>query len=114
MKNIPLNQMWGLALHQYTLPTGNWTGSKGKATGFGEDMYFSTLRNCLKMEAVVTKHAAIMDKYDKDKKVALLVDEWGCVPTWSPAPTPVSCTNRTPYATQWPSTAPKSAATSWQ
>ena len=77
MKNIPLNQMWGLTLHQYTLPTGSWSGSKGKATGFGEDMYFSTLRNCLKMEAVVTKHAAIMDKYDKDKKVALLVDEWG-------------------------------------
>lgn len=77
MKNIPLNQMWGLTLHQYTLPTGSWSGSKGKATGFGEDMYFSTLRNCLKMDAVVTRHAAIMDKYDKDKKVALLVDEWG-------------------------------------
>jgi alpha-N-arabinofuranosidase len=29
------------------------------------------------MDAIVTKHAAIMDKYDKDKKVALLVDEWG-------------------------------------
>ncbi|OGX82846.1 alpha-N-arabinofuranosidase [Hymenobacter coccineus] len=77
MKNIPLNQMWGLTLHQYTLPTGSWSGSKGKATGFGEDMYFSTMRNCLKMDAIVTKHSAIMDKYDKDKKVALLVDEWG-------------------------------------
>lgn len=58
MKNIPLNQMWGLTLHQYTLPTSSWSGSKGKATGFGEDMYFGTLRNCLKMDAVVTKHAA--------------------------------------------------------
>ncbi|QNP53191.1 alpha-N-arabinofuranosidase [Hymenobacter qilianensis] len=77
MKNIPLNQMWGLTLHQYTLPTGSWTGSKGKATGFNEQEYFNTMKNCLKMEAVVTKHAAIMDKYDKDKKVALLVDEWG-------------------------------------
>jgi alpha-N-arabinofuranosidase len=35
------------------------------------------MRNGLKMDAIVTKHAAIMDKYDKDKKVALLVDEWG-------------------------------------
>ncbi|RZK93753.1 MAG: alpha-N-arabinofuranosidase, partial [Hymenobacter sp.] len=77
MKNIPLNQMWGLTLHQYTLPTGSWSGSKGKATGFGEDMYFSTVRNCLKMDEIVARHAAIMDKYDKDKKVALLVDEWG-------------------------------------
>ena len=77
MKNIPLNQMWGLTLHQYTLPTGSWTGTKGKATGFSEQEYFNTMKNCLKMDAVVTKHAAIMDKYDKDKKVALLVDEWG-------------------------------------
>ena len=76
MKNIPRDQMWGLTLHYYTLPTGNW-GKKGSATGFGEDLYFSTLRNCLRMEELVTKHAAIMDKYDKDKKVALLVDEWG-------------------------------------
>ncbi|UOQ74152.1 alpha-N-arabinofuranosidase [Hymenobacter cellulosilyticus] len=77
MKKIPLDQMWGLTLHQYTLPTGSWTGSKGAATGFDEAQYFNTMKNCLKMEAVVTKHAAIMDKYDKDKKVALLVDEWG-------------------------------------
>ncbi len=30
------------------------------------------------MEDVI-KHCAIMDKYDKDKKIALLLDEWG---TW--------------------------------
>jgi alpha-N-arabinofuranosidase len=77
MKNIGPGMMWGLTLHQYTLPTGSWTGSKGSATVFGEQEYFNTMRNCLKMEAIVTKHAAIMDKYDKDKKVALLVDEWG-------------------------------------
>ncbi|WP_217278713.1 alpha-L-arabinofuranosidase C-terminal domain-containing protein [Hymenobacter sp. BRD67] len=29
------------------------------------------------MDAVVTRHVAIMDKYDPQKKVALLVDEWG-------------------------------------
>ena len=76
MKNIPLDQMWGLTLHQYTLPTGKWD-KKGPATGFGEDQYFSTLKNCLLMEPIVTKHSAIMDKYDPQKKVALLVDEWG-------------------------------------
>ncbi|WP_243635828.1 alpha-N-arabinofuranosidase [Hymenobacter edaphi] len=76
MKNIPLNMMWGLTLHQYTLPTGDW-GKKGPATGFGEAEYFSTVRNCLRMDAIVAKHAAIMDKYDPKKQVALLVDEWG-------------------------------------
>ena len=29
------------------------------------------------MEELVTKHSAIMDKYDADKKVAMIVDEWG-------------------------------------
>ncbi|WP_460615616.1 alpha-N-arabinofuranosidase [Hymenobacter seoulensis] len=77
MKNIPTHQMWGLTLHYYTLPTGSWSGSKGAATGFNEQQYFNTLRNCLKMEDIVTRHSAIMDKYDKEKKVALLVDEWG-------------------------------------
>ncbi|HQX42163.1 MAG TPA: alpha-N-arabinofuranosidase, partial [Niabella sp.] len=76
MKNIPLNQMWGLSLHYYTIPTGNW-GKKGSATEFDEKEYFNTMKNCLKMEDLVTKHSAIMDKYDKDKKVALVVDEWG-------------------------------------
>jgi alpha-N-arabinofuranosidase len=77
MKNIGPGKMWGITLHYYTLPTGSWSGSKGKATGFGEDQYFSTVRNALKMDEIVTRHSAIMDKYDKDKKVALLVDEWG-------------------------------------
>jgi alpha-N-arabinofuranosidase len=31
------------------------------------------------MDELVTKHAEIMDKYDSQKRVALIVDEWG---TW--------------------------------
>src|SRR5215204_6368447 len=77
MKNIPLNMMYGLTLHYYTLPTGSWNGSKGSATSFNEEEYFKTMRNCLKMEEYVTKHSEVMDKYDKEKKVALIVDEWG-------------------------------------
>jgi alpha-N-arabinofuranosidase len=76
MKNIPGWMMWGISLHYYTVPTGNW-GHKGSATNFSEPEYFSTMVNCLKMEELVIKHAAIMDKYDPEKKVALVVDEWG-------------------------------------
>jgi alpha-N-arabinofuranosidase len=76
MKNIPAGMMWGLSLHYYTIPTGNW-GHKGSATSFSEKEYFETMVNCLKMEELVSKHSAIMDKYDPDKKVALVVDEWG-------------------------------------
>jgi alpha-N-arabinofuranosidase len=76
MKNIPSRMMWGLSLHYYTIPTGNW-GHKGSATSFSEQEYFNTMVNCLKMDELVTKHSAIMDKYDPQKHVALLVDEWG-------------------------------------
>ncbi|MDB5138686.1 MAG: alpha-N-arabinofuranosidase [Mucilaginibacter sp.] len=76
MKNIPAHLMWGLSLHYYTVPTGNWS-HKGSATSFDESEYFKTMENCLEMEELVTKHSAIMDKYDPDKKVALVVDEWG-------------------------------------
>ena len=69
-------RMWGLTLHYYTLPTGNWH-TKGSATNFNEAEYFATMKNCLKMEELVTKQGAIMDKYDPAKKVAMVVDEWG-------------------------------------
>jgi alpha-N-arabinofuranosidase len=45
MMMIAGKQMDGLALHYYTLPTDSWKGSKGASLGFGEDQYFSTLRN---------------------------------------------------------------------
>ncbi len=75
MKKVPLNMMWGISLHYYTLPK-TWR-DKGSATNFDEKEYFGTMRNCLKMEEMVTKHATIMDRYDPDKRVGLVVDEWG-------------------------------------
>ncbi|HLN74339.1 MAG TPA: alpha-N-arabinofuranosidase [Prolixibacteraceae bacterium] len=70
------NNMDGLSLHYYTLPTGNW-GDKGSATNFAEDQYFSALKSALYMDELVSRHSAIMDQYDKSKRVDLLVDEWG-------------------------------------
>jgi len=76
MKKIPANEMWGVSLHYYTLPTGDW-GKKGPATGFAEKQYFSALKNALFMDELVKRHSDVMDKYDPSKKVALAVDEWG-------------------------------------
>lgn len=70
------NNMDGLSLHYYTLPTGDW-GKKGSATNFGEDQYFSTMKRAIYMDELVSRHSAIMDQYDKNKRVDLLVDEWG-------------------------------------
>ena len=38
-----------------------------------------TLAKTLVMEERISRHIAVMDKYDKKKQVALIVDEWG---TW--------------------------------
>jgi alpha-N-arabinofuranosidase len=50
---------------------------KGPATGFTEEQYFNTMKSAVWMDSLVTNHAAIMDKYDPRKRVALIVDEWG-------------------------------------
>jgi alpha-L-arabinofuranosidase len=75
MKNISLWHTWGISLHYYTL-VGNWD-HKGSATQFSEDEYFKGIKNCLKIEEIINKHSAIMDKYDAGKKTGLVVDEWG-------------------------------------
>ncbi|MCL1934426.1 MAG: alpha-N-arabinofuranosidase [Candidatus Azobacteroides sp.] len=75
MKNIN-QQMQGLSLHHYTIPTGDWS-KKGSATRFDEAEYFNTLSNTLFMKELINKHAAIMDQYDPQKQIGLMVDEWG-------------------------------------
>lgn len=65
------------SLHYYTFP-GRWE-EKGPSTGFPEEKWASTLKNAMRIDELITKHAAIMDKHDPDKKVGLYVDEWG---TW--------------------------------
>jgi alpha-N-arabinofuranosidase len=70
MKGIPLNMMNGIALHHYSFPS--WE-KKGPAVGFTEKQYFETMKTALRMEELITKHAAIMDKYDPTKKIGLIV-----------------------------------------
>lgn len=70
--------MNGLSLHYYTLPTGNW-GKKGSALDFDEKDWYSTLKTTLKMEELIQGHGAIMDQYDPEKKIGMVIDEWG---TW--------------------------------
>ena len=69
--------MNGLSVHYYTIPH-TWA-HKGSATQFTEDEWFLTLKKALAMDEVVTKHGEIMDRYDPEKRIGLIVDEWG---TW--------------------------------
>ncbi len=73
----------GLSMHNYSVI--KWPPAY-VATGFGELEYAQILRKTLEMDSLIKKHSAIMDAYDPEKKVALVVDEWGA---WY-APTPGS------------------------
>ncbi len=69
--------MDGLSMHNYTIP-GGWN-NKNSATKFSEADYWETLAIAADMERKIKLHTDIMDKYDPDKRVGLIVDEWG---TW--------------------------------
>jgi alpha-L-arabinofuranosidase len=88
MQTYKKNRNWswdmhGLSLHSYTWMA--WPPS-WKATGFGEKEYAEFLKDTLKMEQLIETHSAVMNKYDPEKRVSLVVDEWG---SWL-APTPGS------------------------
>ncbi|WP_235299402.1 alpha-N-arabinofuranosidase [Portibacter marinus] len=74
MQNIPKNLIEAIALHHYSVI--DW-GNKGPAKDFSEKQYFQIMKEALRMEELISKHVAIMDQYDPEKKVDLYVDEWG-------------------------------------
>ena len=70
-------QMWGLSLHYYAKKNSPDTDIRGSATEFEEYDWFRFLKKALRMDKLITRHKSIMDQYDPDKNVALVVDEWG-------------------------------------
>jgi alpha-N-arabinofuranosidase len=66
--------MDGLSLHNYTVV--KWPPAY-TSVGFGEAEYGQILRSTLDMDRLIATHSAIMDRYDPQKKIALVVDEWG-------------------------------------
>jgi len=71
------NWAWGiegLSLHSYT--TNGWPPAYA-SENFDESAYAGLVKATLNMESLVSRHSAIMDKYDPEKKVPLVVDEWG-------------------------------------
>ena len=74
MRDIPHDMLEGVALHHYSVIDWN---KKGSAIDFSEEQYFTTMKRALRMEELVTRHSTIMDKYDPQKRIALVVDEWG-------------------------------------
>ncbi|MBU3820968.1 alpha-N-arabinofuranosidase [Flavobacteriaceae bacterium XHP0103] len=66
----------GLSLHRYT--RNGWPPNI-IATGFDAGQYAAVIKETMGMDTFVKDNMEIMDKYDPERKVAILVDEWG---TW--------------------------------
>jgi len=70
-------RMDAISLHYYVF-TGNWR-NKGSATNFNENDWFKLMKKTLDVNRLLDTHIKIMDKYDREKRIGLYVDEWG---TW--------------------------------
>ena len=70
--------MDGLSVHYYTM-TGTWDGSKGSATQFTGNQWFSTLKRAADVEGFINRTKEQMDRYDPQKRIGIIMDEWG---TW--------------------------------
>jgi len=67
----------GYAAHYYC-------GTAGSATEYTEAQWYELLHNAFQVEPLIVQQRALMDGFDPDQKIGLIVDEWG---TWhKPAP----------------------------
>ncbi len=62
---------YGMSVHYYC-------GTAGSPTSFSEDQWYQQLFQADYMQAVLDDHRAAMDEFDPERKIKLIVDEWGC------------------------------------
>ena len=67
-----LNKIYGLGLHYYCGTTG-----KGNALEYTEDEWYELIHRSDRMESLVTQHWTVMGESDPQRRVKLVVDEWG-------------------------------------
>jgi alpha-L-arabinofuranosidase len=77
-----VRSIYGLALHYYAWNlsrgrTKDWNEGKGDALKFETVDWYELLRQGDVMESLINAHWEIMDEFDKDHHIKLVVDEWG-------------------------------------
>ena len=71
-------RMDGISIHHYVyLPN----KPEHSATQFGEQEWYTVMQGAHLMDHIVIENSKVLDKYDPDKKIWLIVDEWGA---WYP------------------------------
>jgi len=77
-----LRRIYGMALHHYAWnlsrgKTQNWDEGKGEALNFDAVDWYELLREGERMESLVTGHWQVLNEFDREHRVKLVVDEWG-------------------------------------
>jgi len=72
-----INRINGYACHYYC-------GTAGTATEYSTDEWYQLLKKAIYMEKLIQDQRNLMDYFDPERKIELIIDEWG---TWHrPAP----------------------------
>jgi alpha-N-arabinofuranosidase len=77
-----LDRMWGWALHHYSSPP------SGDAVRFDTAAWYGLLARADLMESLITRHWQVMGERDRERKVKLVVDEWGAWYEMTTSPDP--------------------------
>ncbi len=64
----------GYSIHYYC-------GTAGNALEFSQDQWYELLDKAAYMERIICEQRALMDSYDPQRQIGIVVDEWGC---WHP------------------------------
>ena len=75
MKNLDSNNVDAIDLHYYTMPV--WPEMES-ATDFDDELYYKTIASANFSDELITRHSEIMNRYDPEKKIGLVIGEWGC------------------------------------
>ena len=65
----------GIDLHYYTMPIHPQMDS---ATDFSDEEHYATMDSAFFCDELLTRHTEIMNRYDPENKVGLIIGEWGC------------------------------------
>jgi alpha-L-arabinofuranosidase len=77
-----IHSVYGMALHHYAWnltrdPKADWLKGKADALRFDPVEWYEDLREGERMEGLINGHWQIMNEFDHDHHIKLIVDEWG-------------------------------------
>ncbi len=75
MKKLNPAMVNGIDQHYYTMPV--WPEMES-ATNFDDEVYYKTISAANFINTVITRDSEIMNRYDPEKKIGLIIGEWGC------------------------------------